>query len=139
MPTNSRRKGKAGELEAVHYLRDIGFPDARRSQQFCGKAGDSDITCPETIPNVHIECKRRKDICVGTASHHAAILQASSECGEKEWCVLWRRDGARIWKLTFVPQFPQVPATVSGDEAIAECLRWLNGGEYSPEQPDPRK
>jgi Holliday junction resolvase len=125
--TNSRRKGKAGELEAVHYLRDIGFPDARRSQQFNG-LGDSDITCEESLPNVHIECKRRKDICVGTASHQAAILQAASECGEKEWCVLWRRDGARIWKLTFVPQFPQHPSTVSGDEAIAACLSWLNSG-----------
>lgn len=126
---NSRRKGKAGELEAVNFLKEIGFADARRTAQFCGKNGDSDIQCPESLANVHIECKRRKDIDVGTAALAAAILQASSECGDREWCVLWRRDGAKIWKLTFVPRYPQCPATVSGHEEIAECLKWLNSGK----------
>lgn len=128
MSINSRRKGKAGELEAVNLLKEMGFADARRSVQFCGRAGDSDIACPESLPNVHIEVKRRKDIRVGNAAHTAAIVQSRSECGDREWCVLWREDGAKIWKLTFTPMYPEAVATVSGLDVMAECLKWLNSG-----------
>jgi len=37
---NSKKKGKTGELELAHRLKDYGF-DARRTQQFCGKGGES--------------------------------------------------------------------------------------------------
>lgn len=51
---NSRDKGKRGELELAHILREYGF-DARRGQQYAGANGDPDVT---GIPGVHIECKR---------------------------------------------------------------------------------
>ncbi len=52
---NSRAKGKAGELELAIFLRDHGFTDARRGQQFKGGADSPDVV---GIPGVHLECKR---------------------------------------------------------------------------------
>lgn len=52
---NSRDKGKRGELEACQLLDGLGF-DCRRSVQYCGRAGDADITCDRF--EVHIEVKR---------------------------------------------------------------------------------
>lgn len=48
---NSRSKGKAGELELAHLLREYGY-DARR-----GHYPEADVL---GIPGVHIECKRRE-------------------------------------------------------------------------------
>jgi hypothetical protein len=49
VPVNSRRKGKAGELELAAWLRDQGVP-ARR-----GWSEGHDITT--SIAGLHIECK----------------------------------------------------------------------------------
>lgn len=52
----SRQKGKRGELEVVHILKEHGF-DARRTQQFAGKAGTADV---DGLPGFHVEVKRRE-------------------------------------------------------------------------------
>lgn len=52
---NSKQKGKRGELDLVHSLHDAGFPDVKRSVQYCGKAiGTADLF---GLPGVHIEAK----------------------------------------------------------------------------------
>ena len=52
---NSKSKGKRGELDLVHSLRDAGFPDVKRSVQYCGKAtGTADLV---GLPGVHVEAK----------------------------------------------------------------------------------
>ena len=52
---NSKAKGKAGELEVAHILKDHGY-DARRTAQYCGNTGDaSDVI---GIPGFHLEVKR---------------------------------------------------------------------------------
>lgn len=51
---NSREKGKRGEREVAKILRDFGFGDARRGQQFSGKEGDADVV---GIPLLHLEIK----------------------------------------------------------------------------------
>lgn len=40
MAINSKIKGKKGELELSHLLREYGF-DTHRSSQYCGKGGES--------------------------------------------------------------------------------------------------
>ena len=56
MSVNSKRKGKSGELEVAHILRDFGFTEARRSAQYCGNTGDAaDVV---GIPGFHLEVKR---------------------------------------------------------------------------------
>lgn len=50
----SKARGKRAELDLVHKLQEFGFSDARRTSQYCGKAGTSDVV---GVPGVHCECK----------------------------------------------------------------------------------
>ena len=52
---SSKARGKRGELSLVHALRDAGFPEVRRTAQYCGKAtGTADLV---GLPGVHVEAK----------------------------------------------------------------------------------
>lgn len=51
---SSKARGKRAELDLVHKLQEFGFLDARRTAQYCGKAGTSDVV---GVPGVHCECK----------------------------------------------------------------------------------
>ena len=59
MSNHQRQKGKAGEREFAKVLRELGF-DARRSQQYSGEGGTADLVT--SIPNLHVEVKRRTKI-----------------------------------------------------------------------------
>ena len=50
----SKARGKRAELDLAHKLQEAGFPEARRTAQYCGKAGTSDVI---GVPGVHCECK----------------------------------------------------------------------------------
>lgn len=50
----SKARGKRAELDLVHQLQKFGFTEARRTSQYCGKAGTSDVV---GVPGVHCECK----------------------------------------------------------------------------------
>lgn len=50
----SKARGKRAELDLVHKLHEFGFTEARRTAQYCGKAGTSDVV---GVPGVHCECK----------------------------------------------------------------------------------
>ena len=56
---HSQRKGKNGELQLCQFLREQGLRGIiERSQQHCGKGGESgDLYIPE-MPWLHLECKR---------------------------------------------------------------------------------
>lgn len=57
--TNSKQKGKRGELEVVNILKKHGF-NARRSAQYCGNTGEAaDIT--SDLP-YHIEVKHQETL-----------------------------------------------------------------------------
>ena len=60
----SREKGKRFERQVAHLFQDAGF-DARRAQQFCGKAGDADVVI-EGI-NLHCECKNVERLNIDNA------------------------------------------------------------------------
>lgn len=56
MGKHSRSKGKRGEREAAAQIaHHWGAVGARRSVQFCGRAGDADLT---GVDGIHCECKR---------------------------------------------------------------------------------
>lgn len=62
---NSKSKGKRGELDLVHSLRDAGFPDVKRSVQYCGKAtGTADLV---GLPGVHVEVKNQERLNIWDA------------------------------------------------------------------------
>lgn len=72
---NSREKGKRRERELAAALRELGFPGARRSAQYCGTAGDADIA--DAIPGVHIESKG-----VEKLNLRAAMAQAKEDAAK---------------------------------------------------------
>lgn len=49
----SKARGKRAELDLARKLQEFGF-EARRTAQYCGKAGTSDVI---GVPGVHCECK----------------------------------------------------------------------------------
>lgn len=103
MGLKSRNKGKVGEREAVAFLKSLGFDDAQRTQQYNG-LGKSDIICPESLPNVHIEVKYgydRNAFDVGTARFEQACATAEEEAEGRPWVVLWRPKRCSEWRATW--------------------------------------
>ena len=90
--TNSRAKGKRGELEFAKLLRDNGLV-AYRGQQFRGGEDSPDVVC-ETLPDIYFEVKRveRLDLV-------AAMAQACRDCGAKTPVVAHRKNGTP-WLIT---------------------------------------
>jgi hypothetical protein len=95
---SARAKGKNGELEACHILRDLFGWMARRSQQFSGwsRDGDSpDIVCDHT-PGLFFEVKRVERLNIPRA-----LLTAVKQCGRKCPVVLHRQNRSPVgWMLT---------------------------------------
>lgn len=61
---SSKARGKRGELSLVHALRDAGFTEARRTAQYCGKAGTSDVV---GIEGLHVEVKNQERLNIWSA------------------------------------------------------------------------
>lgn len=89
--TNSNQKGKRGELEVVRFLREHGI-QARRSQQYCGVAGDSDVKCQHPW---HIEVKRVEKLNINKAVH-----QAVSEAASDRLPIVFHRKNGGSWLVT---------------------------------------
>ena len=90
--TNSRAKGAAGERELANKLKEYGYT-ARRTQQFCGKAGDSDVVCTE-LDDYHIEVKRVERLNIDNA-----MDQSLRDCHDKTPIVVHRRN-KKPWLVT---------------------------------------
>ena len=88
---NSRAKGKRGELELVHKLREYGF-DVRRGQQYNGADGSADII---GIYGLHIECKRVEQLNI-----EKALQQSVNDSKGNEFPVVMHRKNGDDWKVT---------------------------------------
>jgi Holliday junction resolvase len=89
---NSKRKGKAGELEFAALLRDNGY-DARRGQQFAG-GGDTPDVVSRALDWLHIEVKRRQRLNLNDA-----CKQAERDCDGKPWLIAHRGNNSP-WLIT---------------------------------------
>ena len=89
---NSKRKGKAGELELAKKLREYGY-DARRTVQYNGKSeeGKADLL---GLPGVHIECKRTERLSI-----YDAMAQAKADSKGEIPCVFHRKNNSK-WLVT---------------------------------------
>lgn len=90
MGKTSREKGKRGELELVHELQRLGFPDAHRSQQYCGSASSADVL---GLLGIHIECKRIEKLSLYNAYGQAVRDSA----GSTDIPVVMHRQNNRPW------------------------------------------
>ena len=81
----SREKGKRVEREAARAVAEALGIEARRSVQFCGRAGDADLST--SLDGVHFEVKAR-------AAHSALrfMEQAKADAGDAIPVVLLRED-----------------------------------------------
>ena len=88
---NSRRKGKTGELDAVHFLNGLGF-DTHRTAQVCGRES-ADV---EGIEGLHLEIKRQETVSI------EKWLQQSEHDAEYTGGipVVMHRRNREDWKIT---------------------------------------
>lgn len=89
---NSNRKGKVGEREIAAYLREHGYAEARRGQQFHGGADSPDVV---GMTGFHIEVKR-----VERLDLNAAMEQSIRDAAENEIPVVFHRRDRDYWKVT---------------------------------------
>ena len=125
MAKKSRDKGKLGERDLAHYLTRLGFP-ARRTQQFCGRGGDSADVVSDLLPSVHIEVKRNEKLDMGTALLDAAMAQSESEAKTGHHAVVFWRPSKKCWRLTLRCNHRGLLITLAGDENIKKTLEALS-------------
>ena len=118
MACNSRQKGKRGELELCKALKENFGWDARRSVQYCGDAGDSDLIAVQA-PNLFIECK-----LVQSLNLHKAMDLAVEQAGGMTPAVFHRKDRTG-WLVTV--RIEDMKAFVSlMEKALSSTLRELS-------------
>ena len=93
MPINSRAKGAAGERELSHFIKEKFGWQARRTQQFCGDSGDSDVVIEE-LPGIFVECKRVAKLNLAEAME-TALRQCKTQVP-----VVCHRTNRGGWMLT---------------------------------------
>ena len=89
---NSKQKGKSGELELVHKLKDYGY-DCRRTNQFCGNTGQADDVVG--LDYIHIECKRVEKLNIDNA-----IEQAVRDTKDDKIPTVFHRKNRKDWLVT---------------------------------------
>jgi Holliday junction resolvase len=89
--TNSRQKGKRGELELAHFLEQWGY-EMRRGQQYSGSNGDADVV---GIDGLHIECKRTNNLRL-----YDAMEQSKNDARLGEIPVVMHRRDRGEWLCT---------------------------------------
>ncbi|MDI9473095.1 MAG: hypothetical protein QM221_09315 [Bacillota bacterium] len=89
---NSKRKGADGERELSRKLREHGYGDARRGQQYSGASGDADVI---GLPGIHVECKRRERLNL-----YDAMAQAKHDCSEDRLPAVMHRKNNCKWLVT---------------------------------------
>jgi hypothetical protein len=95
MPINSRNKGKKGELELCHTLKELFGWEARRSQQHCGDGGDADVVI-EGMEMAFPEVKRVE--CLNVVQ---AMDKAVSQSQWKTPLLFHRKNRSKVgWLLT---------------------------------------
>lgn len=86
----SKNKGRRGEQELAHRLQELGFHDARRSQQYCGAAESADLL---GIPGIHVEVKRTEAL-----SPYMAYAQAVRDVdGSGDIPIVFHRRNKKPW------------------------------------------
>ena len=93
---NSKRKGKAGELEWCKFCREHGFEAVRRTAQFCGNTGEA-ADCVG-LYGIHQEVKRVEKLNI-----HEAMAQAERDAeaeGKGNMPIVAHRKNNTKWLVT---------------------------------------
>lgn len=88
---NSRQKGAAGEREFANLLKEHGFEDARRGQQYSGIEGEDVVG----LPHIHIEVKRVENLNL-----YNAMEQSIEDAEDGEIPIVAHRKNRQDWQVT---------------------------------------
>lgn len=114
----SRAKGANGERELAGEFVRMGYT-ARRTQQYCGTAGDSDVVVDE-LPGLHLECKRVERLNIDNAMAQAVRDSAASNATP----VVCHRKNGGDWMLTIrlsdMELFAALVHASKGQKKVAE-------------------
>lgn len=91
MAINSRSKGKRGELQISHILKEYGY-EARRGVQYNGADGSADVI---GLPGIHCEIKRVENLNL-----NKAMAQAINDAKPDEMPCVFHRRNRDFWKVT---------------------------------------
>ena len=91
MTINSKAKGKQGELELAHKLKEYGY-DTKRSVQYNGKDGQADVV---GLPHIHCEVKRVEKLNI-----YDAIDQAKRDAKNGDKPAVFHRKNRCNWLVT---------------------------------------
>ena len=97
MPLNSKSKGKRGELELVHWLKDRGI-EAERGVQYSGSPGSPDIKA-KGLEWLHFEVKRVEKLNIDKA-----MAQAEMDAGGTKFPSVWHRKNHGEWMVTVLAE-----------------------------------
>lgn len=89
---NSKRKGNAGELEALHLLEEEGLEVHRNDQRYIGGKDNPDISLSAAGQRFHLEVKRKEKF-----SLYEAMDQAVADANGKAVPVVLHRKNRRPW------------------------------------------
>jgi Holliday junction resolvase len=124
---NSRAKGARAERDLCHALKETLGWDARRSQQFCGNAGDADLIVDQA-PGLFVESKMVEKLNV-TQAMEKAVEQCGGAlpilCHRKkrtDWLVTVRlQDLVHLSVMVSTSCTPQAPSDPTSPPAMTSC------------------
>ena len=93
--TNSKLKGSKAEREIVLILKDEGYQDVRRGQQYCGAEGNADVI---GLNGIYIEVKRRLFKTISDWLHKASCEALKEDKGG--YPVVFHRGDHEDWMVT---------------------------------------
>ena len=119
MPINSRQKGKAGELELAHRLKEYGY-DTKRSVQYNGKDGQADVL---GLPSIHIECKRVEQLNL-----YNAMEQAKRDAKNGDFPTVFHRKNRCNWLVTMeLDDFMKIYEEYQATQRLREHFKKRSG------------
>lgn len=120
MATNGKRKGKEGENELAHKLKEYGY-NARRSVQYNGKDGQADVL---GLPHIHIECKRVEKLNI-----YDAIEQAKRDAKNGDKPAVFHRKNRCNWLVTMeLDEFMAIFKEYETAQRLREYIEQRSGG-----------
>lgn len=105
--TDSRQKGKRGELECSKELMRVFDCTARRSQQYCGNNADADLVT--SISGLHCEVKRVEKMRL-----YPWLEQATQGASATDCPVVFHRQNNKQWVASlYLDDLPGLVALIN--------------------------